>query len=386
MPGWFHWRLLRTLLRTRPSVSRATTAARSRSAALRVAAVRIAQAALAAGVAWLIATELLGHREPFFAPIAAILILGLTVERRGRRAAELALGVAIGIGIADLIVLATGTGAWQLMLVVGLAMAAAVLAGGGVLLVNQAAVSAVLVATLQTPEDAMSGARFVDAFVGAGTALAANALLPADPIRLVRRELDPLLHRLSGVLVEVADALEHGDADAARKALDQARALDPAVRELGAAIGAGVETVRLAPSRRRSRTRLARFAGAAEPIDLAVRNARVLARAAVRAIELRDNVPPIAIEAVRDLAAAVRALDRELTEPEAAGSAVEPALRAAAGATAALEETANMSVNVIVGQVRSSATDLLTGLGLSREDAIARVRAAREELASPSRS
>lgn len=355
--------------------------ARRRGGALRLAAPRIAQASLAAGAAWLVATELLGHQQPFFAPIAAVLTLGLALERRGRRAVELGLGVAIGIGVADSLVLVTGTGVWQLALVVCLAMGAAVLAGGGVLLVNQAAVSAVLVATLETPEGAISGARFLDALVGVGAALAANALIPANPIRHVRRELEPLLARLSGALVDVADALAHGDIDAAREALDHARALDPAVRELRLAIGGALENTRLAPSRRGTRGSLDRFASAAEPIDLAIRNTRVLARASVRALDLGDNVPPGAVEAVRDLAAAVRGLDRQLVEPAVESPAVDSALRAAARATAALEETANMSVNVIVGQVRATATDLLLGLGLSQEEAIARVRSARDDLA-----
>ena len=42
----------------------------------------------------------------------------------------------------------------------------------------------------------------------------------------------------------------------------------------------------------------------------------------------------------------------------------EPALRAAATATQVLEGTTNLSVSVIVGQIRSTATDLLTGIGL----------------------
>ena len=54
--------------------------------------------------------------------------------------------MAIGIGIADLIVLGTGTGPWQVALVVGLAVTVALFLGGGRILVNQAAVSAVLVA------------------------------------------------------------------------------------------------------------------------------------------------------------------------------------------------------------------------------------------------
>jgi hypothetical protein len=54
----------------------------------------------------------------------------------------------------------------------------------------------------------------------------------------------------------------------------------------------------------------------------------------------------------------------------------EPALRAAATATHVLEGTTNLSVSVIVGQVRSTATDLLTGIGLSYEEATEAVRGA----------
>jgi hypothetical protein len=38
-----------------------------------------------------------------------------------------------------------------------------------------------------------------------------------------------------------------------------------------------------------------------------------------------------------------------------------------------------MSVSVIVGQIRSTATDLLTGLGMSYEEAAGAVRAAAEQ-------
>jgi hypothetical protein len=52
----------------------------------------------------------------------------------------------------------------------------------------------------------------------------------------------------------------------------------------------------------------------------------------------------------------------------------EPALRAAATATEVLESTGNMSVSVIVGQVRSTATDLLAGTGMAPEEAAAQVQ------------
>ena len=351
-----------------------------RWAALRFAWLRIIQVTLAAGLAWLIATKVVGHTEPFFAPIAVVLILGLAIERRGRRAYEVALGVALGVGIADLIVLGTGTGTWQLMLVIALAMSAAVLSGGGVLLINQAAVSAVLVATLPTPDLAVSVHRFVDALIGGGIALGANAITPVDPVRLVRSHLEPLLSRLSGTLVDIADALDHGSHEEITAALDRARSLDPAVREMEIAVAAGQETTSLSPLRRHNRGRIDELAAAAGPIDLMIRNTRVLARASVRAIDLQDHVPELVTGAIRDLATSVRSLDRHLGGSPRRSATKDAALSAAARASAALEDTSNLSVSVIVGQVRSTATDLLLSLGMTNEEALEEVRNARQRL------
>lgn len=351
-----------------------------RLAGLRFAWLRILQVSVAATVAWFIASEVFGHTNPFFAPISVVLVLGLAIERRGSRAYEVALGVALGIGVADLITVFTGTGTWQLILILALAMAVAVLSGGGVLLVNQAAVSAVLVATLATPDLTASLDRFVDALVGGSIALAANALTPVDPVRLVRRHLEPLLARLSGTLVDIADALEHSSREEVMAALERARSLDPAVREMMIAVEAGQETISLSPIRRRSRGRVDQLAAAAEPVDLMIRNTRVLARAAVRAIETEEHVPPAATEAIRDLATAVRSLDRHLGGTPRRSATRDAALRAAATATAALDVTSNLAVSVIIAQVRATATDLLIGLGMTREEAVGEVRSARERM------
>ena len=161
----------------------------------------ILQTSVAASAAWLIATELVGHQQPFFAPISAVVTLGLTVGERRRRAVELAIGVAVGIAIADLLVAAIGSGTWQIGVTCGLAMLAATLVGGGPLLASQAGASAVLVATLQPPEGSFDFDRALDALVGSGTALVVGSLLlPVDPVRLVREGLGPVLDRLATVL------------------------------------------------------------------------------------------------------------------------------------------------------------------------------------------
>src|SRR3954471_20546144 len=64
----------------------------------------ILQGALAAALAWTIATHLLGHQRPFFAPLAALVALGLSHSQRTSRTLELILGVAVGILVADLVI------------------------------------------------------------------------------------------------------------------------------------------------------------------------------------------------------------------------------------------------------------------------------------------
>ena len=103
---------------------------------------------------------------------------------------------------------------------------------------------------------------------------------------------------------------------------------------------------------------------------------RVLARGAMRALALDENVPPDVADALSDLERAVRAFADALESGSGFEAVHEPALRAAATATTVLEGTANLSVSVIVGQVRSIATDLLTGTGSSYGEAVGAVRGA----------
>jgi uncharacterized membrane protein YgaE (UPF0421/DUF939 family) len=337
----------------------------------------ILQAGVAAGLAWLVATEGFGHDQPFFAPVSAIITLGLTISERGRRAVEVAIGVALGIAIGDLLVLGIGVGAAQLALVVMLATSVAIFLGSGQMLATQAAVSAALVATLQPPTDGVTFARFLDALAGGSIALIVNAIvLPANPVTMLRSAARPLLEELAGTLDDIAVALLERDRDMAERALRRARDIDALSGSFFDVVAVSRETTRYAPPRRRFRRDVERYAAAASQIDLAVRNVRVLARGAIRAVRLSENTPPEVAEALRQLAQAVRAFADTLDHPEHAERVREPALRAAAIATHVLEDTGNMSVSVIVGQIRSTATDLLAASGVEIDSAAEAVREA----------
>jgi len=75
---------------------------------------QIFQTAVAAGAAWFMAFLILGRERPDFAPIAAVISLGLAVGERGRRTVELVLGVAFGAAIASLLVFVIGLGPVQI--------------------------------------------------------------------------------------------------------------------------------------------------------------------------------------------------------------------------------------------------------------------------------
>jgi hypothetical protein len=362
------------------AAERSRVSARARVTRVREAGRSLVQVAVAVTAAWLLAHDLIGHVRPFFAPVAAIITLGLSLGERRRRAIEVALGVTVGIAVADVLVSAVGTGAWQLALVVSLTMAAAQLLGSGRMFTQQAAVSAVLVATLQPPSAGITFARAIDALVGGAVALLVNAVVfPANPLRLVREAAGPVLGALAAALDELADAVLARDRDAVHAALMSARAIEGPARALHDTLAVGRDTARIVPTSRGSGDRVDAYAEAAGQIDLAVRNVRVLARAARRAVEVGDAVPPEVAEALRELGTAVRALDRALADPGSAPDVRVHALRAAAGATVVLERTANMSVSTMVAILRAAATDLMRGTGMSYEEAADAVRAAARE-------
>jgi uncharacterized membrane protein YgaE (UPF0421/DUF939 family) len=338
----------------------------------------ILQSAVAASLAWLLATDVVGHATPFFAPISAVVTLGLTVGQRRRRAVELAIGVSVGIFIADLLVRAIGTGTWQVGVVTGLAMLAATLVGGGTLLASQAGASAVLVATLQPPEG-FDFTRSLDALVGSATALVVGALvLPVDPIRLVRESIGPLLDRLAAVLGRIADALEHrdpGDADAALAAVAR---LDGDYTNLSETLAEAGDAARASLGRRGALGRLERYIRAIRELGLAIENTRALARGATRAMALDDTIPPEVPASIQELAIAARELTT-LLEDEDPDPSREAALRAVRLANAVLAETTNLSAVHIVGQVRLVAVDLLRAGGMPRAEAQQAVRTAPAE-------
>lgn len=376
-PSW--WDRVRFFVRVRVRL-------RSGVFRLRSGWLQILQTGVAACVAWFLAVLLLGLEEPTFAPIAAVISLGLAIGERGRRVVELTLGVAFGVVIADFLVSVIGVGAVQGGILVVLAMTAAVFFGRGDLGVNEAAISAMIlmitfgpVGTVFPPE------RFLEALIGGGVALLVNALLPINPERMVTTAAHPIFDESVAVLEETAAALDEGDFERAQNALMKARAIDARVSSFKEALAAGHETARIAPSRRRSLKHLEVYAAAADQIDLTVRHVRILARSALGVVRTGDPAPEPLPVAVRDLARATDALAVYLETPGDSKTACRLALKAAGGAAALLREredlAKDLATNAFIDDIFSAAYDLLLSTGM---DTAVALRALEEATGRPS--
>jgi uncharacterized membrane protein YgaE (UPF0421/DUF939 family) len=327
------------------------------------------QTAVAAAGAYAVAVQVLGHDRPFFAAIAAVICLGTTLGQRGRRAAELVVGVALGIAVADVLALAIGTDAVALAVIVPLAMVTAVLLGGTPSVVSQAGISAILAVGLPS-EQGFSPDRFLDCLAGGGVALVVNAAFPVNALRRVRARVRVLVDDLAGTLDAVADALAVTDMPSAEAALLQARALEEPLGDAYDLSAAARETPGVAPHRRAARRPLDRYGAALVQLELAVRNTRVLARDGLRVARVGEPAPPEVVDAVHELARAVRLLGLQLEGGAEPAKPRATIVDAVGRATAALEQRSDLALSAIVSQVRNIALDLLRATGLEREDAV----------------
>lgn len=331
----------------------------------------VAQCAAAAGIAWFIAAELLGHTTPFFAPIAAVVSLGTSYGQRLRRVVEVTLGVAIGVFIADVLVAWIGTGAWQLTLVVALAMSTALLLDAGILFVTQAAVQSIVVATL-LPDPGAALTRWTDAVVGGGVALVAATVVPAAALRRPREQAAAVARKIAGLLRAASHVMVDGEIDPALELLADARATDRMISELNEAASEGMSVVTSSPFRRRHKEPVRQMAELVEPLDRALRSTRVLVRQVGVAAYRRRPLPSAYADLAADLALAVEGVAVELAANRMATDA-RAELLAVGQATGLVERTSELTGDAVLAQIRSIVVDLLmvTGMGqLEATDAL----------------
>jgi uncharacterized membrane protein YgaE (UPF0421/DUF939 family) len=305
--------------------------------------------------------------------VAAVVCLGTSYGQRLRRVAEVSIGVSIGIGTADLFTHVVGYGqAWQITVIVAVAMSAAVFLDAGVLLINQAAVQSIVVTTLLPLDGGVS--RIVDALIGGGVALVAATVVPGAPLRRPREEAAKVTFELARLLRSASSSARDVDLDRASDTLNRARETESSLNELRVAATEGLEVVRSSPFRRRNRPQVRSIAEVVEPLDRALRNTRVMIRRIEVSARLGETMPPDYLAILDRLADAADEMAKELAanrSPEAA----QPQLIEIAEETADASEPLTLSAAVVLGQMRSLVVDLLQLSGLTHHEAVSAIPA-----------
>jgi uncharacterized membrane protein YgaE (UPF0421/DUF939 family) len=327
----------------------------------------IAQCAVTAALAWWLAQVVLRHPVPFFAPVAALLCLGVTFGHRLRRGVEVAVGVALGVAVGDVFVLLFGTGTWQIAFVLVISMSLATLLGAGQLMIMQAGVQSMLVITL-IPDPGQGVGRWLDAVVGCAIALLVATVAPSAPLRRPRILAAEVLQEMSGTLDAARDALRSGDSGTADAVLDRARRGEAKLDALQDASEEGLAVVRLSPFRRRSRPGVEAYAELNGPLGRAQRNLRVLVRRCAVALWRDEEVPAGYLDLMKQLAQVMQNMASELYDGRLPESSRRRLIEI--GETSShLHLLESMSAVVILAQCRSMLVDLMQLTGLDFADA-----------------
>lgn len=157
---------------------------------------QVVKAALASAVSWYVAVLLFPGARPYFAPLAAVLTVQVSVAQSLARGGQRILGVVGGIAVSLLLAHALGVSGWSVGVLLFVGMAGATLLGFGPQAVTQVAISALLILALKaTP--AYAAARLIDTIIGALTAIAVNAIvIPPDSTPLAVQESQRLAREL----------------------------------------------------------------------------------------------------------------------------------------------------------------------------------------------
>ncbi|MCH8563349.1 FUSC family protein [Nesterenkonia sp. LB17] len=333
-----------------------------------------------AGVgAYTIAERVLGHDDPLFAAIAAMIALGFTKEPRMRKVLEVSVGCTLGILIGDLLLHQLGSNLGTATLVLFLSIMLARFLDSGPVLAMQMGLQALLVVLIPPPEAAALGpfTRSLDAIVGGAVALAITLLTPKDPRREPIAELKSVVDAMTASLRDVAEAVRNSDSRQAWHSLIRCRGLQPQIDELRDAVRSAKELTVFSPAYRKHRHYVRHMAEVADHVDLSVRSMRVVAR---RIISTVDHAT-LSDEAVANLSAVLDEfadgsllLSQAVSEP---GSAYTRRMNTAQEALSALAQRLHpksLGIGTLEGEtvvllLRTLVVDMLQATGASHEDA-----------------
>lgn len=218
------------------------------------------KAGIAAAIAWEVA-KWTGSLYPFFAPLAAILCVQVTVEDSVMKGYQRVAGIIIGVIIAYFFVKYAGVHSWSIGLMIIMGLGIATLLKMPASAVSQAGVSALLVLTVGTGADDFSYGihRILETIIGAAIAVIINMLiLPPDFTEQAITSVSKAAKELCVRFEEVSKWLANDDmAENGNALLLSTRSLLQVVREVQTDINLARKAIKYSPLLKKRCTRLA---------------------------------------------------------------------------------------------------------------------------------
>lgn len=315
----------------------------------------LVQTAVAAGLSWYLAHDVLEHPQPFFAPIAAAVSLSTSNVLRAQRAIQMMVGVTLGIGLGSVVQALLGPGAVPIAIAALFALGAAVLIGGGfighgMMFANQTVVSAILVLALF--HSGLGWERIFDALIGGGLAIVFAVLLfPADPLRVLRNARVGVLGVLHDVLSRAADVAVGRKAPPPNWPLTAVDRVHEQLSGLLEARTTARQVVRVAPRRWGMRDTVHAADRQAVHVAMLAVSVLQLARAVAPAADGCRHAPPQTVHTVLVVLAAATAL----ADPDPAGACAY--IASARHHASELQSAAHEKTQLILADIVSACVD-----------------------------
>lgn len=227
-------------------------------ASARISALQMVKTAIAALLAWVIASLLPSDQPPIFAVIAAIIVVQPSVNQSFAKAVERSFGVVLGVVIAMLVGLAFGEQAWTILLavIVAILLAWALRLATGA--TNQVPITAMLVLALGAASPVYATERIVETMLGAAIAFVVNALVvPPVPMTAARTAIVDLAEENARSFEKLAAAaIGAKRAEHPELLLIQARLLRPMQERAIKAVGDAEDALSFNPRARRYRQQI----------------------------------------------------------------------------------------------------------------------------------
>ena len=319
------------------------------------AAVQIVVAVVAA---YAVARFVFGHEVPLVAVTVTISTLGFARDARPRRVLETVIGILVGIALAEVLLLAVGSGVWQIALVLLATFLAARLISPSNAFAIAAGVQAMIVLLLPAPEGGVF-VRSIDGMIGGIFALLVTALIPRDPRKLARGDTRALTAILTEATDTIAGSLRRADASAAHLALEQLRRTQSIIDDASTSLDTAIAVARISPFLRRHLPALHRQAALNTGLDLASRHLRLIARRIEFLVD--DETPRPELAALLDrVGSSIRRLPDSGEELAQLATELDPAV---------ILPGADVTDSIVVHLLRPLVVDLLVATGMPIDEA-----------------